>query len=442
MDQEMLIHRSKNQGVQEVYSLFFEFTRDSLKRTVDDKERDVFISSFLSIEDVILSSLSSVMQSSTDRRFSSLIDPENRSRVDKSREFEGTDFSSVLYVSQEFDFFYKGDTEFVTLDDIFDTFECLLEENTDDVIRFLTSVDMSKISSFLLPPLESDLLHLTCSRGHIEIAHFMVERGFPSGSLCLLGKSPLHYFLEEGICRRRELHPNEDEGSWAPFFKSLLASLDPSYRLPALKDARENRFLPANRMSRVKRVNMDMSHPILSESEYPASLQNKGVSGDSLLHCAVKANCPTLVTVLTSLGADVRAINGNKLSVLEAIVSGEDARSTEMLRCVFGVMDKKDIVPLGPSLLRCGTHILFSLSLFLSFSFLFPASFHRFSPSLPPFSLPLPTLPTYPFILPFLPLPFISHPFSCEARPHKSVFGCHERSLLCIGDCVLCAGWI
>ena len=83
------------------------------------------------------------------------------------------------------------------------------------------------------------------------------------------------------------------------------------------------------------------------------------VGGDTLLHCAVKSNCSALVSLLTSLGSDVRAVNGAGIGILEAIIlrESDERRMGEMVKGVFGVLREEERRERGPTALRYGVYV-------------------------------------------------------------------------------------
>jgi hypothetical protein len=162
----------------------------------------------------------------------------------------------------------------------------------------------------------------------------------------------IHYFLEEGIPERLKEKREEDDVAWLPLFRSLLKGVDVTYSLPPpiLTSAERDKSDIAEGEMSAKLID----RIILEVQSHSANVTF--LTGDTLLHCAVKAGCSSLVNLLITFGAESNAVNGPGVTVLEAILSvSNENRMEEMLRSVFSGMASDCLMDTYLALLRYGT---------------------------------------------------------------------------------------
>ena len=323
-----VLDRSVCASVRQLYAKMHQYFVDQIGKAEGEGEARILAAAFLRFEQECFASISAHSR----RRF--------RTIHAQSRRFSGQDLSHEAY-GRDVSLFDPVTVRESGVDDVFELFEWLLESHIDDVSLFMTSIDVPWLSRVRKNGSGVTLLHLACELGKVEVAIALVEAGFPSGVTAKNGKLPLHFFLEKGLPLRLQERPDEDDVSFRTLFCTLLKGVDVNYPLPG--DASGESPSPLLEMERGKLA---------------GTMHMRDVSfddGDSLLHCAVKAEVVTLVTLLTSLGADVKATNARRESVFAAAVAcSNEKTSVDILKCLFPYLSKEDIPLICPALLRAG----------------------------------------------------------------------------------------
>jgi hypothetical protein len=322
-------------SMRELYGKMYSYFTDQIAKSESDAERKALAAAFLKFEQEVFWTISGHSR----RRF--------RTTNKDSRRYSGKNFTNDAY-HNNVSLFDPISQKKNSVEAVFELFEWLLEAPYDDVNMFIGSLDIPFVSKLRKEEVGVSLLHLVCSLGKVEVAMSLMEAGFPSNVTAKNGKLPLHCFIEKGFSLRLSERPEEEDISFHTFYCNLLKGVDVSYVLPATSFTLYSGTF-RNRLSTIDNLiyNVDRS---VKETALEV--------GDSLLHCAVKAEALSLVSLLlTSYGADVNSVNSKGESILLSAMSCPNEKiGMEMLKALLSRTSKELMRKIGPSLLKSGTH--------------------------------------------------------------------------------------